>query len=230
MSLDIGGTLAKVAVFVPDDFKRFSCVNEKYAPYYSPRLSFKTQQIGGTYLFFKFQTNEIKLVIDFLNDSGFPYSQRKSLRCTGGGAYKYKNLILEGTGYQSFEIHDEMASLRSGLLFMTALKIKNEIYTHAQALKRRADEEQPEGSLEEFSFDLPESAFQLTYKNSPKKHIIPRNWLYPTLYVQVGSGISILKIDAEDYQRIDGSAVGGQTFIILSRLLAGMQSGHGDYN
>ena len=39
--------------------------------------------------------------------------------------------------------------------------------------------------------------------------------------MQVGSGISFVKIDAEDYSRLDGSACGGATFMGLARLIAG---------
>lgn len=43
--------------------------------------------------------------------------------------------------------------------------------------------------------------------------------MYPNLLVQVGSGVSFVKIDAEDYQRLEGSAIGGATFIGLALLL-----------
>ena len=52
------------------------------------------------------------------------------------------------------------------------------------------------------------------------KRQVPRNWIYPALLVQIGSGISFVKIDAEDYARLDGSACGGATFMGLGRLIA----------
>ena len=52
------------------------------------------------------------------------------------------------------------------------------------------------------------------------KRQVPRNWIYPALLVQIGSGISFVKIDAEDYARLDGSACGGAMFMGLGRLIA----------
>lgn len=92
-----------------------------------PELSFRTQFTNGTYLFFRFHVTCINKVIKFLNVNQFPFDKKRILRCTGGGAYKFKDELLSKTNFTSIEIHDEIASLRSGMLFLTALKIKNEL-------------------------------------------------------------------------------------------------------
>jgi pantothenate kinase len=51
---------------------------------------------------------------------------------------------------------------------------------------------------------------------------IEKDKIYPYLLVNVGSGVSILKVDsAESYQRIDGTSLGGGTFWGLCNLLTG---------
>lgn len=48
---------------------------------------------------------------------------------------------------------------------------------------------------------------------------------YPYLLVNVGSGVSILKVDGESQMtRVGGSSVGGGTFLGLCRLFTGAQS------
>jgi type II pantothenate kinase len=49
--------------------------------------------------------------------------------------------------------------------------------------------------------------------------------LFPYLLVNIGSGVSIVKVDGEgQYERISGSSVGGGTFWGLSRLLTGLHN------
>jgi len=48
---------------------------------------------------------------------------------------------------------------------------------------------------------------------------------FPYLLVNIGSGVSILKVESEDqYQRIDGTSLGGGTFYGLCNLLTGLSS------
>lgn len=48
---------------------------------------------------------------------------------------------------------------------------------------------------------------------------------YPYLLVNIGSGVSILKVDGEEtFERVSGSSLGGGTFWGLCRLLTGVKS------
>jgi pantothenate kinase len=48
--------------------------------------------------------------------------------------------------------------------------------------------------------------------------------LFPYLLVNIGSGVSIIKVDGEgQYERVSGSSVGGGTFWGLCRLLTGLK-------
>lgn len=53
-SVDIGGTLAKMTLYIPDTYQNQFKILKQYAKYYLPELSFKTECIKGTYLFFCF--------------------------------------------------------------------------------------------------------------------------------------------------------------------------------
>ena len=46
---------------------------------------------------------------------------------------------------------------------------------------------------------------------------VVNNWFFPCLLVQIGSGISVLKLTETEYTRIDGSAVGGGVWCNLSK-------------
>ncbi|CAL5970639.1 Pantothenate_kinase 4 [Hexamita inflata] len=216
VSLDLGGTLTKMTVYIPDSQKSRVILTSKYSQFYRPELSFRAECVMGTYLFFVFHNSQIQFVIDFLNETGFPFDRKRVLRTTGGGAYKFKSLLVSQTNYNNLEIHDEIASLRSGMLFLTALKIKNETQKINQKQEEVHHNDSPFEELNFFDQVPPHS------KNGNRnRKNVPRNWIYPVLFVQIGSGISFVKMDAEDYERVDGSAVGGATFNGLSQLILG---------
>ena len=49
--------------------------------------------------------------------------------------------------------------------------------------------------------------------------------LFPYLLVNIGTGVSILRVDSEgQYERVSGSGLGGGTFVGLGRLLTGETS------
>lgn len=62
--------------------------------------------------------------------------------------------------------------------------------------------------------------------NEPQKVCIPmKQSIYPFLLVNIGSGVSILKVSSENIcERVGGCPMGGGTFFGLARLLAGGMS------
>lgn len=69
---------------------------------------------------------------------------------------------------------------------------------------------------------LSDEAF--TYRHGKKDFVrIDDDSLYPYLLVNVGSGVSILKVDKDGYRRVSGTNVGGGTFWGLCRLLTGVR-------
>ncbi|KAL0481588.1 type II pantothenate kinase [Acrasis kona] len=69
---------------------------------------------------------------------------------------------------------------------------------------------------ESFSFQNDQKIFE---KSSPSEST------YPYLLVNIGSGVSILKVNGDDdFDRVSGSSMGGGTFWGLSKLLTGISS------
>ncbi|ANM58054.1 pantothenate kinase 1 [Arabidopsis thaliana] len=71
---------------------------------------------------------------------------------------------------------------------------------------------------------VPREAF--TYLDGQKKFVeIDHNDLYPYLLVNIGSGVSMIKVDGDGkYERISGTSLGGGTFLGLGKLLTKCKS------
>lgn len=179
-SMDIGGSLAKIVYFEP-----------------TPDTNSQDGQgsIGGKLNFIKFQTSNMSDCLNFIMEKELHITGngRKAINITGGGAYKYADLITSTLGV-TIHKEDEMHSLISGLNFLLK-NVPKESFTYS------------------------------TIKNDPDpKHYVPvGDNPFPYLLVNIGSGVSILKVDSEDkYQRIDGTSLGGGTFYGLCTLLTGL--------
>ena len=110
---------------------------------------------------------------------------------TGGGAYKYSEMIEKKLGLKITK-EDEMNCMIRGCNFL---------------LRNITDE-----------------AFSYQRKDDPAYTFQPVNPqdMFPYLLVTIGSGVSVLKVDAEDkFTRIGGTATGGGTFWGLGKLLTG---------
>ncbi|GAO14560.1 hypothetical protein UVI_02032710 [Ustilaginoidea virens] len=90
--------------------------------------------------------------------------------------------------------------------------------------------------LDFFIKEIPREVF--TYSETDPMHFVsPRETIYPYLLVNIGSGVSILKVDGpRSYQRVGGTSLGGGTLWGLLSLLTSAksfddmleQAGHGD--
>lgn len=90
--------------------------------------------------------------------------------------------------------------------------------------------------LDFFITEIPREVF--TYSETDPMHFVsPRERIYPYLLVNIGSGVSILKVDGpRSFQRVGGTSLGGGTLWGLLSLLTGAknfddmleQAGHGD--
>ncbi|XP_018452085.2 pantothenate kinase 1 isoform X2 [Raphanus sativus] len=71
---------------------------------------------------------------------------------------------------------------------------------------------------------VPREAF--TYLDGQKEFVqIDHNDLYPYLLVNIGSGVSMIKVDGDGkYERISGTSLGGGTFLGLGKLLTKCKS------
>jgi len=179
----------------------------------SSEVSGETRGIGGKINFTKFQTRNIDECLQFILENHLHTetggSSNKEVNVTGGGAHKFAQLIEEKLGI-TLHKEDEMHSLISGLNFLLK-NVPHESFHHST----------------------------LPHDPNPKTFVPVGNNPYPFLLVNIGSGVSILKVDNEtSYERIDGTSLGGGTFYGLCNLLTGISdfdeilelSTHGDSN
>jgi len=121
LALDIGGSLAKIAYYSPVPLKRLvsggkggnsgsKVEGEVYEEYEGARLHF-----------IKFETRQIEKCLDYIYKTAMQGVQSSQLcqqvYVTGGGAYKYSELIESKLGLTVVRV-DEMATICSGANFL----------------------------------------------------------------------------------------------------------------
>ncbi|XP_065317770.1 4'-phosphopantetheine phosphatase-like isoform X2 [Gordionus sp. m RMFG-2023] len=186
VSIDIGGSLAKLAylVNVPRKKTIYNIDGKEDIC--------ETEEMGAQLHFIKFETKCIEACLDFIQKhiATLPEFQScKVLKATGGGAYKYIDLIQKSLNFK-VEREDEMDCLVLGCNFL----LKN----------------------------IPDEAFSYHKCRNPEYEFqnINDSDIYPYLLVNIGSGVSILKVESETkYTRIGGTSMGGGTFWGLGSLL-----------
>ncbi|KAI3638913.1 hypothetical protein MIR68_003411 [Amoeboaphelidium protococcarum] len=98
--------------------------------------------------------------------------------------------LLEATGVKCLEKEDEMDCLITGLSFLIS-EVKNEVFTYSDSLPIQYEVAGP-----------------------------PSSCRFPYLLVNIGSGVSILKVDSpSSFQRVSGSSLGGGTLWGLLKVL-----------
>ncbi|XP_024385144.1 pantothenate kinase 2 isoform X2 [Physcomitrium patens] len=152
--------------------------------------------LGGRLHFVKFETSKVNDCLDFIQ------SKRLHL-CKAGGA---KDGVIKATGGGAFKFAD-MFKERLG----ATIDKEDEmgcLVAGANFLLRAIRDE----------------AF--THLEGEKKFVqIDHNDLYPYLLVNIGSGVSMIKVDGDgQYERVSGTNVGGGTFWGLGRLLTKSKS------
>uniref|UniRef100_A0A8C4RZY8 4'-phosphopantetheine phosphatase n=1 Tax=Erpetoichthys calabaricus TaxID=27687 RepID=A0A8C4RZY8_ERPCA len=190
-AIDIGGSLTKLAYY--------STVQHKVAKVRSfdhtgkeavdePLYEISVQEeVTARLHFIKFENAYIETCLDFIKDH-LVNTETKVIKATGGGAYKFKDLIEKKLRLK-VDKEDEMSCLIKGCNFVLK-NIPHEAFVYV----KHAD---------------PEFRFQTTQPD-----------IFPYLLVNIGSGVSIVKVESEDkFERIGGSSIGGGTFWGLGALL-----------
>ncbi|CCE63478.1 hypothetical protein TPHA_0E03890 [Tetrapisispora phaffii CBS 4417] len=184
IAIDIGGTLAKVV----------------YSPLCSNTLCFDTIESARIDDF-------ILLLHNLVKDHNNNDYQTTQIIATGGGAYKFYNLLTkEFSNIKSISRFDEMECLIKGLN-MFIHKIKDEVFTYNDI----------EGmKIIQHSLNSKEDA-------NNNKNI--DTLIYPYLLVNIGSGVSILKVESpNEFSRVGGSSLGGGTLWGLLSLITGAKT------
>ena len=152
----------------------------------------------------------------------------KSVNATGGGAYKYAKLANKELGIE-FVQHDEMQCLVRGMNYLLQ-------HSDSELFFVRGDDEVSPSAVPESSAGAavpsPKLSRVVGAAPAPKREIpaVPAEQvfvsarrqpsLFPYTVVNVGSGVSVLKITGpESFERVSGSGIGGGTFWGLTRLL-----------
>ncbi|PON35181.1 Type II pantothenate kinase [Parasponia andersonii] len=208
LALDIGGSLIKLVYFSRHenysiDDERKKNVKERLGISNGNRRSYPI--LGGRLHFVKFETHKINECLDFiyskqLHRGGIdshswlpdaPANETSVIKATGGGAYKYADLIKQRLGV-TLDKEDEMDCLVAGANFLLKA-IRHEAFTHMEGQKKFVQ--------------------------------IDQNELFPYLLVNIGSGVSMIKVDGDGkFQRVSGTNVGGGTYWGLGRLLTKCKS------
>lgn len=213
LGLDIGGTLAKMVLFVPEDRANLlKEVAEHFATFFRERaepisttrfhrdesLNFVLAGLGAFY-FTSFECVDMEQVVDVVVKYDLARGMKK-LSIAGGGAHRFERLLTERLGVTVVK-EDEIATIVSGVSFIleNAGLGSGELYTIEHA----------------------------RFGEEDKMKIVPRECsvLYPFLLVNIGSGVSILEVkDMFDFSRVSGSALGGSTYWGLCKLLTKFES------
>ena len=193
LAIDIGGSLAKLAYFSNVHGRRRTLSQEGLSD--ADPGSLQDEEFRRSRLHFvKFETKHITSLTHYIKDClGDDVDQvaGRTIRVTGGGAYKYTDLFEKVLGLTIIK-EDEMGCLIKGSNFLL-----NNIPNEAFSFKKNGN---------------PEITFQKT------------GCEFPYLLVNIGSGVSILKVYSDEkFERVGGTAMGGGTFWGLGSLLTNAQ-------
>nr|GLL18580.1 pantothenate kinase 2 isoform X1 [Ipomoea trifida] len=208
LALDIGGSLIKLVYFsrhegrqVEDKRKRK--VKERFSVSNGNRRSYPI--LGGRLHFVKFETTKVNECLDFISS--------KQLHCGGldtprwpSEAPQNENTIIKATGGGAYKFAD---------LFKERLGVSIEKEDEMNCLVAGAN----------FLLKaIRHEAF--THIEGHKEFVqIDQNDLFPYLLVNIGSGVSMIKVDGDGkFQRVSGTNVGGGTYWGLGRLLTKCKS------
>lgn len=180
---------------------------------------------GGSLNFERFQTEHIDDCVAFIESliersaqlNGVSIEEmRKSVKimATGGGAVRFHELFSEKLQVE-VRREDEMECLIEGLKFFTL--IPGEVYyfsdelIHSVSHPARGCLNGKDGVYERPSPDPPKYA--VSFETNPTPQL-------PCLLVNIGSGVSIIKVDEDgSFERVSGTSLGGGTLWGLLSLL-----------
>ncbi|MBA0719067.1 hypothetical protein Golax_006775 [Gossypium laxum] len=203
LALDIGGSLIKLVYFSRHedqsvDDKRKKTVKERLGISNGNRRNFPV--LGGRLHFVKFETSKLNECLDFISS--------KQLHRGGIDSHHWnseapasENAVIKATGGGAYKFAD---------LFKERLGVSIDKEDEMDCLVAGAN----------FLLKaIRHEAF--THMEGHKEFVqIDHNDLFPYLLVNIGSGVSIIKVDGDGkFQRVSGTNVGGGTYWGLGRLL-----------
>ncbi|KAJ6431146.1 hypothetical protein OIU84_018611 [Salix udensis] len=197
LAIDIGGSLIKLVYFSRDSSDHEDPLNDSVGV---------SNGVNGRLHFAKFETTKINDCLKFISanklllgvkvNSGFQHQENPT----------NDRSFIKATGGGAYKFSD---------LFKEKLGISLEKEDEMDCLVTGADFLLKAVNHEAF-----------TYLNGQKEFVqIDHNDLYPYLLVNIGSGVSMVKVDGDGkFERVSGTSVGGGTFWGLGKLLTKCQS------
>jgi len=153
-------------------------------------LAFYDDELKGTFHFLCFRSDQMERFVSLLLAQQLD-RDIDEIFTTGGGAYKYADLFKERLGVKLVPV-DELGVVIKGISWLV---------------------KQP----------IPDKVCLLTSEDGGAEaecNFLDDQDLFPFILVNIGSGVSIVKVDGTDkFERISGSALGGGTFFGLCKLL-----------
>ncbi|KAL7746713.1 hypothetical protein RI367_007993 [Sorochytrium milnesiophthora] len=234
IAIDIGGSLAKVAYFEPSPaldgggrltFRKFETARmAECAAFVAALLRSQEAATAAAAAAVTLEgeregeeeTPARGSPLSLLRESISNHTAQRVVIATGGGAHKYHDLLTRTLGVR-IEREDEMECLVRGLTFLVA-EIPDEVFSYsASALHNNPAA--GEGAAP------PAVNPHMRFKEAPADP-------YPYLLVNIGSGVSMIKVTGEDkYERISGTSLGGGTFWgLLSMMARPDNSGGGSFD
>lgn len=173
---------------------------------------------GGLLNFERFETDSIQDCVEYIKDlversaevNGVSIEEMRAgvkIMATGGGAHKFYELFASELGVEVVR-EDEMDCLITGLKFITL--IPSEVYSFSDEplLKTKPS---PINGLERPSPNPPQ--YQVKFEDQPAPQL-------PCLLVNIGSGVSIIKVGEDGtFERVSGTSLGGGTLWGLLSML-----------
>lgn len=173
---------------------------------------------GGRLNFINFETHRIDICIDFIRQLKEEHEQRNGkspddlcVVATGGGAFKFYDKLKEALDANILR-EEEMECLIIGRFRLTG-RLATRLTIGATG-------------LDFFITEIPNEVF--TYSDAdtePMQFAEARADVYPYLLVNIGSGVSMIKVSGpRQFQRVGGTHLGGGTFWGLMSLLTGART------
>ncbi|KAH9720228.1 Pantothenate kinase 2 [Citrus sinensis] len=208
LALDIGGSLIKLVYFSRHedqsiDDKRKKTINERLGISNGNRRSYPI--LGGRLHFVKFETTKINECLDFIHSKQLHRGGVDS-RHWNPGVQVNDNAVIKATGGGAYKFAD---------LFKERLGVSLDKEDEMDCLVAGAN----------FLLKaIRHEAF--THMEGQKEFVqIDTNDLFPYLLVNIGSGVSMIKVDGDGkFERVSGTNVGGGTYWGLGRLLTKCKS------
>ncbi|KAL1640757.1 hypothetical protein SLS58_006579 [Diplodia intermedia] len=157
-----------------------------------------SKELGGRLNFLKFETARIDECIDFLRKLKLKYEIINGSRPS--------DLCVMATGGGAFKYYDEIKG---------ALEVE---------VVREDEMECLIIGLDFFITEIPHEVFTYS-QEEPMRFIAARPNIYPYLLVNIGSGVSMVKVSGpRQYERVGGTSLGGGTLWGLLSLLTGART------